>query len=254
MLGKLIKNDFKATWKTFLMLDVALLALALINKGMLVDVVSGISMFTFIVMLIASLFITTVLIVMKFYKTMLSDQGYLSFTLPVTPMQHLISKVLVAAFWLIVNGLVVFISLLLFMWDVDVINNIWRTLTGALGEGELKTLLVTIGINLIISAFSTPILFFCAMSIGQLFRTHKIIGSVAGYFIISMVSDVLDTVAMLVVGSGYSSVAIETMEDLQKVAPYLTKIYVGSAFTMIILAALCFAVSNILLSRKLNLD
>ncbi|MBQ8545543.1 MAG: hypothetical protein IJ437_01235 [Clostridia bacterium] len=55
-------------------------------------------LFVFIAFAVLSIAVT-VLIVVNFYKTLITDQGYLTFTLPVSPTKILVSKILNGAIW-----------------------------------------------------------------------------------------------------------------------------------------------------------
>ena len=59
----------------------------------------AITMFLGFLLLCASILTMMVLIVVNFYKTLITDEGYLTFTLPVSPTKLLLSKVLNGIIW-----------------------------------------------------------------------------------------------------------------------------------------------------------
>ena len=59
----------------------------------------AITMFLGFLLLCASILTMMVLIVVNFYKTLITDEGYLTFTLPVSPTKILLSKVLNGIIW-----------------------------------------------------------------------------------------------------------------------------------------------------------
>ncbi len=95
MLGKLIKYEIKATARTFLPLFAALLISAGIYK--LISALSAkapqapeiISLILYNIILVGVFVMTFVVMVQRFYKNLLSDEGYLMFTLPVKAWKHI---------------------------------------------------------------------------------------------------------------------------------------------------------------------
>ena len=110
MLAKLIKHEFKATARIFLPILGTVLVLtgaaALTVKlggilvlpggtgwgGPVLGLASGLlCLLTFIAMM-AMMTAAVVVTIQRFYKNLLGDEGYLMFTLPVTPAQHITAK------------------------------------------------------------------------------------------------------------------------------------------------------------------
>ena len=60
--------------------------------------------------LAAAVTVIAVLIFVKFYKSMVTDEAYLTFTLPVTAGQLIGSKFLAAAVWALIGGAVIFLA------------------------------------------------------------------------------------------------------------------------------------------------
>ena len=121
MLAKLIKHEFKATARVFVPMLGTVLALtaatALTVKlggilvlpggtglgGPVLGLVSGLlcllTFFAMMAMMVAVMVIT----IQRFYKNLLGDEGYLMFTLPVTPAQHITAKLTVGTVWTILS-------------------------------------------------------------------------------------------------------------------------------------------------------
>ena len=113
MLGKLIKYEFRATRRTMLPLYAALLCVALLTRlsmsalsvpgggahhGFL-NFVAGIMGMLFGLLTFALGFITLFLMAQRFQKNLLGDEGYISFTLPVTVSQNIAAKLMVSCVW-----------------------------------------------------------------------------------------------------------------------------------------------------------
>ena len=104
MLKKCVKHEWKASWKGMAGINGAALALGLLGSlGILgtlhnmriPDLVVVLYMFAYIVILVASSIVTYVLMAGRYYKSIFTDEGYLTNTLPVTSDQKILSRFLI---------------------------------------------------------------------------------------------------------------------------------------------------------------
>ena len=77
----------------------------------LTNFASVLAMFFIIIALSALSIAITVLIVVNFYKTLITDQGYLTFTLPVSPTKILLSKIINGTIWSLLFAIVTAIGI-----------------------------------------------------------------------------------------------------------------------------------------------
>jgi len=120
MLGKLLKYEFKATARTLLPLYAALLIISVISNLLLhsdFQIASVISITVFGALLMAVFIVTLILMIQRFYRNLLSDEGYLMFTLPVKTNRLIFSKMIVTFVWFLIAGIVGGISGLLLGWN-----------------------------------------------------------------------------------------------------------------------------------------
>ena len=131
MLGKLLKYEIKATSRILLPLYLVLFVVAVVNRVLnpfeilenaqgfniqiLVNVLSVILYFTIAFSVMAATFI---IMIQRFYKNFLGDEGYLSFTLPVETWKHVLSKLLTSMMWIILSILAVIASIIIIA-DID---------------------------------------------------------------------------------------------------------------------------------------
>ena len=111
MLGKLMKYELRATSRTMLPLLLLTLLLSVFTRMTSAVVQSGHSKFmtvintllilAFILALIGTAVFSVVLMVVRFRNNLMTDEGYLMFTLPVSVHQLLWSKLLVSMLWFI---------------------------------------------------------------------------------------------------------------------------------------------------------
>ena len=144
MLSKLLRHEFRATGRILLPLYLLLFVTAglfhvsmrlledeRIAYGWPVKVFSGISTTAFIVAIIGVSVLAGVLMVYRFYKNLMTDEGYLMFTLPVTTHQIIASKLIVTLVWtmatVIADALAVALSMCR-MVHIDDLQEIWDQL------------------------------------------------------------------------------------------------------------------------------
>ncbi|NMA55206.1 MAG: hypothetical protein GX952_04665, partial [Firmicutes bacterium] len=102
MLRKLLKYEIKATARVFLPLYLILFTMAIVNKlislifplGIETPKVVGMAIYSAI--LVGMFVATFVMILQRFYKNLLANEGYLMFTLPTVSWKLICSKLLVA--------------------------------------------------------------------------------------------------------------------------------------------------------------
>lgn len=109
MLGKLLKQDFRATARIMLPLYAAVPVLGLFTNlitrlcenqnGFLIRTIGALVSFVFSLSLIAAVVTTVVLMILRFYRNLMTDEGYLMFTLPVSTTELIFSKLIVSIVW-----------------------------------------------------------------------------------------------------------------------------------------------------------
>lgn len=128
MLGKLIKYEYKATARTFIPIYIALLLVAVINRVLRIgniDVAWGISMIVLVGLFIALGVLTIIVIVQRFNKNLLGDEGYLMFTLPVKSEQLVASKLIISIVWTTISSIVAFVTFLILLGEAPLFNEIF---------------------------------------------------------------------------------------------------------------------------------
>ncbi len=106
MLGKLIKNEFKANIHTIGMIYVVAAAAILVMMAAFIVKITWLSALATIVLIATgflAIVMTFVSVVSNFKKTLFGGQGYLSFTLPVTSGQLLAAKTITSFCWMLLS-------------------------------------------------------------------------------------------------------------------------------------------------------
>ena len=108
MVGKLIKNELKAGLHSVANIYIAAaaaVAFMAISLAFEIAWLTAISLIAVIVVALGILIVTLISVVSNFNTTLFRDQGYLSFTLPVTSGQLLFAKALCSFFWILLSYL-----------------------------------------------------------------------------------------------------------------------------------------------------
>ena len=105
MLTKLLKHEFRATARIMGPLYLVLLAVALgfnfsarlMDSGNFVlNMLAALVVMAYVVAITAVFIVAFILMLQRFYKNLLGDEGYLMFTLPASVSQHITAKLVVA--------------------------------------------------------------------------------------------------------------------------------------------------------------
>lgn len=202
MLKKLLKYEYRATYKLYIILYLAVLVLAGLTRilfsldlkhNVILSVTFGMFTLTIVLSCIGLYFATLIFTLYRFYKNLFTDEGYLMFTLPVTPMKLIISKIIVGMTWVLSSIIIIFSAgaiMLFHTSTMDTINLVWDwfgdSIFQMLFDGEITRFILYI-INYLIGIFSTVCFIYLAVAFGQVMMPrHKVGGSILSYFIISI--------------------------------------------------------------------
>lgn len=109
MLGKLLKNEFKQSARSVMTIYACAAATVLVMVFALLTKITWLSVLGSVVLYfvgILAVVLTLVFVIKNFYDSLYSNQGYLSFTLPVKCSSLLLSKVLASFVWIIASFVV----------------------------------------------------------------------------------------------------------------------------------------------------
>lgn len=277
MTGKLMKYEIKSSMKLMAVIWAALIAASLLfslSLHVLTDIAverpgGGISfaigIFEFITGLmyfavfVALIVATLVIVIMRFYKGLLGDEGCLMHTLPVKPWQLITSKGIIAALIVMISVLVAFLSILVLagVSGLETIPEMFGAL-GAIWEEEPRMVLVIVEaiILLVLSVLKSVYQIYAALAIGQLANKHRILLSLGAYIGISMIMSIL---FLLIVAASDSVGTISWLSvfiannDSDPFA--ISQMAIGIMFVLTAVQLAAFhVVTERILSLKLNLQ
>ena len=216
MLGKMIKHEFKASGRLliplFLIVIVMTPVLSLLNKlasnigneSLIGKILSGLSMGSFVLMIIGASVAAFIYIMVRFYKTIATSEAYLTFCLPVNSHQVVLSKLVVAIVWQLATIIIAVgsvYSMLIITGTIEpgeVYNFLDKMIVFAGGgSGTLLGYLIKISIIIFISMITSTLSWFLAVCLGQMSKENRALMSIAMYMGIYMASQIVYTIVLL---------------------------------------------------------
>ncbi|MHB8076603.1 hypothetical protein [Desulfosporosinus fructosivorans] len=265
MLSKLLKYELKATGRIFLPLFLALLLFAVINRFALgpeeFDTPAMISMAIYIMIMVGMFVMTFIMMIQRFNKNLLSDEGYLMHTLPVKPWKHIVSKLFVSMLWMLISGLTALMSILIIALrngDLTKFAEAFSTTHHQAFEllgASVYLLSFEIIIVLLVTLASGILIIYASIAIGHLFNQHKMLASFGAFIALSALSEILLKFFNMIPGTAFSSnIHISSVNDLISMQPAIQLIIASGIIFTGLLCAAYFAITNYILSKRLNLE
>ncbi len=285
MLKKLIKHEWKSVSKVnYILLGVSVLICVL---GWLsfkapmweaafssvadydfsaVDLLGILALITYFLALVVVSYAELIYLGVHFYRSMYTDQGYLTHTLPATPNQIFFSKVLVSSIWYVIFSLMMVLSVVILG------ASLITTMNAAMGENVLAYVdfsevfsvlgdelgfhvggfITVLILTVIISPFTSIIIMFGSFTMGQLAKNSKGVMGFLWYIGINF-----GIAIILYIGEMFAMVG--SITELES-NPYamMDSLYTGTYLTMLIVnivaAAVLYILSIWINKKKINLN
>lgn len=276
MLGKLMKHEWKSTYRMgclmlFITLMVTLLGWLSFQSPMwrqlreydyvrsfgALDFLSIIVLLMYVFMLVGISYAIQIYLGVHFYKTMYTDQGYLTHTLPVGKHQLLCSKILVNGLWMLIVNAAVFLSCIIvlgslvgaFMPDEYTWAAAWRELSPALRDYfalfdlSYSFYFVILILSAVVGPFVSVTILFGAITAGQLFSRARVLMAILCYLGVGIVNSLISSVVQSVLA--FSSLGYGTWMNISTNS---------SLFVQLIAAVLLYFASYQIITKKLNME
>lgn len=290
MLGKLIKHDFRALSRTLFPLQLGILGGGLVatllsaltirlseaswaganGSSLLKGLIMAVSATTAVLIgiaIMASLIVTLIFICYHFYRSFLADEGYLTFTLPVKTSDLLWSKLLTGMFWVLINGAVVMVTLLIYalfgttsnsLINLDVLQGFRLFFTDLLPQVaqyvSIPLLIVeSVVIGILGLAAQLLQIYFAIIVGGQVAKKHRILAAIGMYLLINMGVGIVSSMFMSFVTLGEGAMRL-ALNSAQEVGTFMTTIFGWYGVLFAGLSVLFFFVSRSILKKNLNLQ
>lgn len=268
MLKKCLKHEWKATWKSMAGINGAALILGLfgglgiiglLNNMRIPDVIVVLYTFAYVVILIASAIVTYLLMASRYYKSIFTDEGYLTNTLPLTSDQKILSKFLIFFFWSLINIICISGSIALLIAPMlsealeqtngtaDILMRelefAFTSIAHELGFANLPMMVIFLIAISLISLMYTIMMIYTCISLGNLFSSHKILATVLIYFGLNMI--------LQAAISGITVIDVLLRAESSAVFSLTMLIY---ALIELALSVVFYFINRFIIDKKLNLQ
>lgn len=262
MFAKLLKHEIKSTAGLLGILSPAALAVGIIGgfvmRGVMnppataqgteeVSLLAGMLLPFVFLSLFAYAFGGEIYLAVQFYKRKFTDQGYLTFTLPVRSWQIYLSSLLNMLLWTLVIGTVTIVSFLAVIFIAMYDTEAWHMMMDSVSQFpvEMQPVFGEFGIwsvlNPIIAFVSGNVLLITSITMGcVLAKKHKILVSIGCYYVISMVLSTVSTI--------FSTISMFRSVEIQ-----LDQIFMASSLQNLFVILAGSVLSVWLMDKKLNL-
>ncbi|MCI7126370.1 MAG: hypothetical protein MR935_09295 [Agathobaculum sp.] len=200
---KLLKYEWKACARTCLPLYGAVLVISIINRlfGLFrkspmpdnrwIELIGMLMGFVYFGIMVAVAVVTTVLLIQRFYKSLLGDEGYLMFTLPVTPAQHIWAKTIIAVVMCALACVVSVCSILILADGMNGLVGLGGLFQEIARMVSAKPIALVYGLEamlwMTISAVCGILFIYLCIALGHLAKKHRVAMAVVWYFVLSSV-------------------------------------------------------------------
>ena len=279
MLKQLLKYEFKATARTYGGMYLALLAASVLFGGSVrrwngtnsdtYSTLVGLLSLVYTAVIIGTVVVTIMTIVQRFYRNLLGREGYLMHTLPVTPAQLILSKLISSMVWLLCSILVIALSLgVFFLCGMLNVNGIFSDWASAVRDFRqladiLQRVLNVSGFMLLLTAIEWLATLVCsilclytACMIGHQFKQHFALVGIAAFVILNIVQNRLVALLPYTNNTVGLDMVVSASGDTWQVTTnrfYLRAVLV-SLLADAVLCGVYFAATNWLMKNKLDLD
>lgn len=263
MLRKLMKYEISAMGRILLPLYGALLFMSLLmgiiaNGLVALPIFAGIVIFLYTAVAITAAVMTIILIVQRFYKNLLGNEGYLMFALPVTAGKHIWSKGITAGLWSVIASIVGFLSALVILVStensglvqmMEGIRIVWKEV-GAMSLVYLVEIVVLLFLGAGVMIFRI----YAAIAIGHLWGNHRILGGILAYLGLGVAeAAIISAVEKISIVLDMVDKFREIFEAIgEKAFSQLT--FLGMALTFALFIGVYYVVTRYILKNKLNLE
>jgi len=262
MLRKLMKYEFRATGRVYLPLFAALIFLAGVSRLlMLLNLETpGVIGIVISVILIVGIFVLTlILTIQRFSRNLLSSEGHLMMTLPVSTDSLILSKLFVSAVWAVASLIIVTLAIMIMAATKDFFEQIGISIKwfgGQLAINAPRTIMYTIEIIIVIAIMVLlwALILYACMSLSMLVNKRRVLFTFGAFIVI--------TTAMQIIFAAIASIlgALNIISAIERIFGTIDSI-AGSQFAIasvficqLILCAIFYIITRYMLKNRLNLQ
>ncbi|HAE60947.1 MAG TPA: ABC transporter permease [Eubacteriaceae bacterium] len=272
MLKKLLKYELKATARLFIPLYAALLGFAIINRiinpfsiiessasASMKTIFAYLSLTAYFAIIVGIIAMTLIIMIQRFYKSLLGDEGYLMFTLPVSTSFHITSKLVVSLVWTLTSFLSTVISIFIIINEPGLISELpeafkaFHQILGTFG-------MVLFSLSALLAICAYILMIYAAISLGHQFQKNKLIASFGMYCVLYFINQGIIAISLFTFGNFYFEWLVSSNGADMLIGssnPEIFELNLVLIFYMIftaLLTAAYFLLTNHILKKRLNLE
>ena len=265
MLTKLLKHDLRGTGRIMVPVWVGSTALAALAAIMScfyrsyqwddrhpLSILTDLFGLTAVLCMMALLLVCVFVCARRFYD-LLGDAGYVYFTLPVKPWQHIAAKLVNAVIWTVGTILVMAVQMGLMSGPMN--GAVTFSMDVAPGHPGWLALYSAEAVLLILESFAVGYLgLYLCIAIGAQWPQHRLLVSVVTYFVLSFAGQVL-----MIVTAGLTFRHLTKIVDSVEISvqqnplPTMAAAWGGALLILAAIGAILWAVTQYFIGKKLNL-
>lgn len=281
MFAKLLKHEWRATAGVQAALCAAIVSLgalgmanvsALIRNGEELSDLAGVSMGLGVVFIYLALVICTaasgVLLMVRYYRSRFTDQGYLTFTLPVNVHQNFLAAFVNNLVWTVLTGVCVVLAFVLIGIAVtnaigpEAFQEVKETFSFLLGDVDeqvwqvVKPLIPGYVIQMLVGWLYAIILPMTCLTVGAtLAKKHKILAAIGIYYLISMATSMLqNALTMTMSEEVFYDLELSLENGPAAAQELLQQILLTTLPVQLVLLVGCYILSTQIMKKRLNLN
>ena len=269
MVKKLFKHEFLAYARIMSVVYIILLSIATVsriiqfleNDSITYTIISVFSYSTYVISILMAISFSFIFSIVRFYKNLFTCEGYLSFTLPVTSSQHIVVKSVTAVSFNLITWIVIFISgCIITAGDmlVEIFKMIGYILKKLFELAKFHTVIIAaeLAVLLLVLSFSSILLYYTFISIGQLFKKNRILAAVGAYFVYYIITQIISAIFSIIFIFLADTPAMEILGEYITLHPYVTihTVLCGLILLTGVFSLIYFIVVRFIITKKLNLE
>lgn len=277
MLGKLIKQEWRSTWKIptlligILFLATILLSLSVGVPAWKLERVETSYTALLLILLCYAVWIgctwgVILYLTIRYYKSMYTDEGYLTHTLPVTTNQLLVSKALNFWIWNLLTTAAITISVCAFVAVVSVLESGdlsfvveiidgFKELCHAINSSAYalpwQFFLISLLVCMVVTSLSGVLMIIGSVNIGQLWARHRVAGAVLVYIGIYLVQQF---VLQIMISNAMFAYMIRGIQTTSAAVTTVNKMAWIVTVDSILFAVALYIASYFILKKRVNVE
>ena len=264
MLKKLIKHDLKYGVRTFAVLHIILIIGCLMARFLVIDhldfsadpeefaPVIALLIVVLTMLFSAISFGCCIMSAVRCYKNLFTDEGYITWTLPASPLTQLWAKILSASIWYVLDLAICFAAAWLLISGDNIqsaLEKIKPDFQAALGMSFSSFCSLVVFFSFV-GILSCVLFIYTSIAIGQLVPAHRIIVSIAVYFILNLITQII-SIGVSIITSVFPDYVFSPAQT--SFSEYFFQMLLIGTCTTTVLAIAGYFITYRILQRKVNL-